>query len=383
MQRVLFVLTNHADFAHTGVKTGWYLSEVTHVLFPLLDAGYVVEFASPEGGLAPIDPQSIKRDDPLNRRFQDHPSLMRQVGATHKLSSLDQEDYGVIYFPGGWGTMFDFPGSESIADATARIYERGGVVAAICHGPSALLNVKLQDGSYLVSGKRLCSITNAEERAAGIDETMPFLLETELAGRGAIFETAEVWTEHVVTDGRLVTGQNAYSGHAMANALLKLLAGSFDEHRRTPVPPFTREDAIRKVRLAEDAWNSRDPERVVLAYSQDSRWRDRAEFIAGRPQIVDFLRRKWIREREYWLCKELWAFTDNRIAVRFAYEWHDESGQWYRSYGNENWEFEHLGLMRTRIASINDMPIEEEDRKFRWPAGSRLDGYAGLSELEL
>ena len=150
-----------------------------------------------------------------------------------------------------------------------------------------------------------------------------------------------------------------------------------------PLPPFSRDTATQKVRLAEDGWNSRNPERVALAYSEDSRWRNRAEFVNGREEIVSFLKRKWARELDYRLIKELWAFTENRIAVRFAYEWHDDSGQWFRSYGNELWEFDEHGLMRRRIASINDLPIAEADRKYFWPAGRRPDEHAGLTELGL
>ena len=152
---------------------------------------------------------------------------------------------------------------------------------------------------------------------------------------------------------------------------------------RPPLPPFTRETAIQKVRLAEDGWNSRDPERVSLVYTLDSQWRNRAEFPRGRAEIVQFLTRKWARELDYRLIKELWAFTENRIAVRFAYEWHDDSGHWYRSYGNENWEFDENGLMRYRYASINDLPINENDRKFHWPLGRRPDDHPGLSDLGL
>ena len=152
---------------------------------------------------------------------------------------------------------------------------------------------------------------------------------------------------------------------------------------RPPVPPFTQETAVQKVRQAEDGWNSRDPERVALAYTEGSRWRNRAEFPMGRAQIVEFLTRKWARERDYRLIKELWAFGGNRIAVRFAYEWHNESGQWFRSYGNENWEFDASGLMAVRHASINDLPISETERKFHWPLGRRPDDHPGLSELGL
>ncbi len=149
------------------------------------------------------------------------------------------------------------------------------------------------------------------------------------------------------------------------------------------IPPFTEETAIAKVRAAEDGWNSRDPARVALAYTPDSVWRNRSDFPVGREQIVAFLTRKWQKEREYRLIKELWAFRENRIAVRFAYEWHDERGQWYRSYGNENWEFNAEGLMQRRFASINDLPLQPEERKFHWPQGRRPDDHPGLSELGL
>jgi len=150
---------------------------------------------------------------------------------------------------------------------------------------------------------------------------------------------------------------------------------------RPPLPPFTRDAATQKVRLAEDGWNTRDPERVSLAYTTDSHWRNRSEFVNGREEIVAFLTRKWRKELDYRLIKELWAFTDDRIAVRFAYEWHDDSGNWFRSYGNENWQFNPDGLMQVRHASINDLPIKEADRKYRWPLGRRPDDHPNLSDL--
>jgi len=150
---------------------------------------------------------------------------------------------------------------------------------------------------------------------------------------------------------------------------------------RPPVPPFTLESATQKVRLAEDSWNSRDPEKVSQGYTLDSRRRNRSEFVAGRQDIIAFLTRKWTRELDYRLIKELWAFTENRIAVRFAYEWHDDSGNWYRSYGNENWQYNDDGLMRMRFACINDLPIKESDRKYHWLIGCRPDNHAGLSDL--
>jgi nuclear transport factor 2 (NTF2) superfamily protein len=152
---------------------------------------------------------------------------------------------------------------------------------------------------------------------------------------------------------------------------------------RPPLPPFNVETAAQKARMAEDAWNSRDPARVALAYTADSKWRNRAEFFEGRPAIEAFLIRKWQRELDYRLIKEVWAFTENRIAVRFAYEWHDDSGNWYRSHGNEQWEFDPHGLMRRREASINDVRIAAADRKFLWPLGRRPDDHAGLTGLGL
>jgi len=150
---------------------------------------------------------------------------------------------------------------------------------------------------------------------------------------------------------------------------------------RPPLPPFTRETAAQKVRLAEDGWNSRDPERVAKAYSLDTRWRNRAEFVVGRDAAQAFLERKWARELDYRLIKELWAFEGSRIAVRFAYEWHDDSQHWFRSFGNENWEFDEHGLMTRRHASINDLPIKEADRRYHWPLGRRPDDHPSLSDL--
>ena len=152
---------------------------------------------------------------------------------------------------------------------------------------------------------------------------------------------------------------------------------------KPPLPPFSPESAVQKVRLAEDAWNSRDPDRVSLVYTEDTVWRNRSEFVVGRENVRNFLQRKWAKELDYRLIKELWTFAGNRLAVRFAYEWHDEAGNWYRSYGNENWEFDEYGYMQRRIASINDLAINESDRKFFWPLGRRPDDHPELSELGL
>lgn len=151
--------------------------------------------------------------------------------------------------------------------------------------------------------------------------------------------------------------------------------------QKLPLPPFTKETAIQKIRMAEDAWNTRDPEKVSLVYTADTIWRNRAEFPKGREQVKEFLSRKWAKELDYRLIKELWAFTDNRIAVRFAYECHDDSGNWSRSFGNENWEFNENGFMMRRFASINDLPIKEADRKFFWPLGRRPDDHPSLSDF--
>lgn len=155
------------------------------------------------------------------------------------------------------------------------------------------------------------------------------------------------------------------------------------EAPRPPLPPFSAETAVQKVRMAEDAWNTRDAERVARAYSMNSEWRNRSEFLSGRAAIVAFLIRKWSKELDYRLIKDLWTYRDNRIAVRFAYEWHDHAGNWFRSYGNENWEFDEHGFMQRRIASINDLPITEGQRKFRWPAGPRPLSHPGLADLGL
>jgi uncharacterized protein len=156
-----------------------------------------------------------------------------------------------------------------------------------------------------------------------------------------------------------------------------------DNEARPPFPPFTHDTAMQKVRMAEDGWNNRNPEKVALAYTNDSQWRNRTEFPVGREEIITFLKRKWAREYEYRLIKELWAYAGNRIAVRFAYEWNNDKGEWFRSYGNENWEFNEHGLMQKRYASINDLPIKETERKFHWPQGRRPDDYPGLSDLGL
>jgi nuclear transport factor 2 (NTF2) superfamily protein len=179
----------------------------------------------------------------------------------------------------------------------------------------------------------------------------------------------------------LAGGALAIGGARLANSFSSSKGSTMDN--KPPLPPFTQETATQKVRGAEDAWNSRDPDRVSLVYTEDTRWRNRAEFPVGREQVRQFLQRKWAKELDYRLIKELWAFGGDRIAVRFAYEWHDDSGQWFRSYGNENWEFNEQGFMMRRYASINDLPIKASDRKFFWPLGRRPDDHPGLSDSGL
>lgn len=187
------------------------------------------------------------------------------------------------------------------------------------------------------------------------------------------------WTAHAVHS---YLASQSYPQSLQANRVETMTIHNL-EQPRPPFPPFDAESAAQKVRMAEDAWNTRDPERVSLAYTTDSVWRNRSEFLTGHEAIVSFLRRKWEKELEYRLIKELWAFHGARIAVRFAYEWHDASGQWFRSYGNENWEFDEHGLMRRRIASINDLPIRDLERKYHWPLGRRPEGHPSLSDLGL
>lgn len=182
---------------------------------------------------------------------------------------------------------------------------------------------------------------------------------------------------------RLIQLSSASTKLAIRHFWITFTKMTATENPRPPFPPFNAETAAQKVRMAEDAWNTRDPEKVSLAYTPDSTWRNRSEFVSGRPAILEFLIRKWNKELDYRLIKELWAFEGHRIAVRFAYEWHDDAGLWFRSYGNENWEFDNHGFMRRRIASINDLPIQDSDRKYHWTLGRRPDDHPSLSDLGL
>ncbi len=219
--KALIVVTNHGQLGDTGKPTGWYLSEVSHIYYPLKEAGFEIDFASPKGGEAPMDPTSNKPEDPLNKKFLDDASLMQAMKETKKVRDTKASDYKIIHFAGGHGTMWDFPDSPDIQILTRDIYEGGGIVSAICHGPAALVNTKLTDGSYLVAGKKLTAFTDAEEYEVDLHMVVPNMLETQLRLKDAEFDSALPWEDHVVVSGRLITGQNPQSGHSLAKKLVE------------------------------------------------------------------------------------------------------------------------------------------------------------------
>jgi putative intracellular protease/amidase len=222
-ERILIVVTNHQDLGDTGNRTGYYLSEVAHPWQVFTDAGYRVEFASPEGGYAPMDPKSFDLEDPINAAFWETLEAVEGVVATQSLAEVDASDYRAIFFAGGHGTMWDFAESDVIARQVSALYGNGGVVGAVCHGPAALIGVEV-DGRALVAGRRVTGFTNEEEAAVQLTETMPFLLETRLRELGADFEPAANFAKNVVVDGRLVTGQNPASATGAAQAIVELLS---------------------------------------------------------------------------------------------------------------------------------------------------------------
>jgi len=223
-KHALIVLTNNDQLGQTGKPTGFYLSEVTHVYYPLVEAGFSVELASPCGGRAPLDEGSRKLDDPENRRFVGNDALMARLDDTWPLSEIVPRDFGVVHFAGGHGVMWDFPGNPEIARVVAGVYANGGVVAAVCHGPAALVDVKLADGSYLVANHDVSAFTNAEEKEVGLSEVVPFLLQSKLEERGARVQTGPSWQSHVSVSGRLVTGQNPQSAKELALRIVDVAA---------------------------------------------------------------------------------------------------------------------------------------------------------------
>ncbi len=217
------VLTSHSELGSTGEKTGWYLPEVSHPYEELKDLGYEIEFTSPKGGKAPMDESSLDLEDRANREFLANPLLVAKVENTLKPELLDAKDYAAIFFAGGHGTMWDFADNKPLARLAAAIYEQGGVVSAVCHGPAGLVNVRLNDGSYLVAGKKVAAFTNGEEDEAGMTGVVPFALESLLRERGALSQLADNWSENVAVDGRLVTGQNPKSAKKVGAEVAKLL----------------------------------------------------------------------------------------------------------------------------------------------------------------
>lgn len=222
MKKALIVVTNHEALGNTGEKTGWYLPEVTHVYFPLLDAGFHIDFASPKGGIAPLDQKSYDLTDEFNKRFVDEKKLLPQFDHTLALSNINPKDYQIIFFAGGHGTMWDFPNSTDLNRVTAAIYEQGGIVSAVCHGPAALVNIKLSNGNYLVAGKEVSAFTNEEEHAVELTKVVPFSLETTLKEHGAKFHAGKMWSNTVIVSDRLITGQNPQSAHSLGKKIVEV-----------------------------------------------------------------------------------------------------------------------------------------------------------------
>jgi putative intracellular protease/amidase len=223
-KKVLIVVTNHSDLVGTDKKTGYYLPEVAHPYYKFKKAGLHVDFASPKGGVAPMDPKSLDLKDPENRKFYENKELMGQLENTKSLKNINPKEYRAIVFAGGHGTMWDFADSEEIAKVSREIYESGGVVAAVCHGPAALVNIKLSNGEYLIKGKKVTAFTNEEEDIVQLSKYMPFMLEDKLKERGAVFLGAKAWSEQVVVDGRIVTGQNPASASELGSKIVDLLS---------------------------------------------------------------------------------------------------------------------------------------------------------------
>lgn len=223
-KNILFVITSHEDLGNTGKKTGYYLGEVSHPWEVLSDAGFEIDFVSPKGGKAPID--GLDLNDPVNKKFWENTEYKHKVENTLKPSEVKTEDYAAIYYAGGHGTMWDFPENKELQEIATSIYEADGVIGAVCHGSSGLVNIKLSDGSYLVAGKKVNAFTNEEEEIVGLTQVVPFLLEERLKERGAEFEKTEPWQVHVVSDQRLVTGQNPQSAKAVGLAIKALLENS-------------------------------------------------------------------------------------------------------------------------------------------------------------
>lgn len=220
-QRALIVVSSNDRLGDTGKKTGWYLSEVTHLYYPLVEIGYTVDFASPKGGAAPMDESSRKLDDVDNKRFLEDAGVMERIRSTIPIAKIDPAKYDVIHVAGGHGVMWDFPEDRELQRVVAGIYEHGGIVAAVCHGPAALVDIELSNGTYLVAGQDVSAFTNAEEEAVGLTQAMPFPLQTKLESRGAKFHAGGLWASQVSVSGRLITGQNPQSARALATKVVE------------------------------------------------------------------------------------------------------------------------------------------------------------------
>lgn len=221
--KVLYVLTNHSQLGDTGVRTGFYLSELTHPYYKIKDAGYEIDLASPRGGPAPIDPKSLDEKDKDNQRFFKDAKLMKEIQTTKKLSEINLKEYKAVVFAGGHGTVWDFPNSKAIKKTIKSIYEKGGIVAAVCHGPAALVDIKLSNGKYLVQDKKIAVFTDEEERIVKLENTVPFLLESKLLKQGGIKASGSPWTENAVVDQRLITGQNPQSASKLGKLVVQEL----------------------------------------------------------------------------------------------------------------------------------------------------------------
>jgi putative intracellular protease/amidase/quinol monooxygenase YgiN len=289
MKKILFVLTSHDQKGSTGERTGFYLSEVSHPWDILINAGYEIDFVSPKGGKAPVD--GFNLGDPINKKFWENTEYRSRIENTMKPSQVNPADYIAVHYAGGHGTMWDFPENNEIAAITAKIYEQNGIISAVCHGPAGLVNIKLSDGKYLVEGKKVNSFTNEEERAVKLDNVVPFLLESKLIERGAKFEKSGLWQSHVVTDERLVTGQNPQSAKAVGEAVLQLLENKYQIARITRYEVKAGQDEQFRKTIGDYVLHALTSENNIMAeayFEQDKpsvlwvieRWKSKNQFDA-------------------------------------------------------------------------------------------------------
>lgn len=285
-KKILFVVTSHGEKGNTGESTGFYLSEVSHPWDVLVNAGYDIDFVSPKGGKAPVD--GFNLSDPVNKKFWEHKQYRTKIENTLKPSDVNPDKYVAIHYAGGHGTMWDFPGNEKLAVIASKIYENGGIISAVCHGPAGLVNIKLSNGKYLVEGKRINAFTNEEEAAVKLDKIVPFLLESKLIERGAIFEKSGLWQSHAVTDQRVVTGQNPQSAKAVGEAVLEQLKNKnriakltkytvkqgYDEQFRKAVSEYVMHSLIKENNIMAEAYYEQDKPLVLWL---NERWENKSD----------------------------------------------------------------------------------------------------------